>query len=64
MQNIIQALEILEQTTGKKFEKDPAKRAAIIARENMNPVIMAHKEKAAKELLQKWEQWGLIKLTK
>ena len=63
MQNVTQILHILEETTGYKPEYDPEKRAAIIARENMNPVIMARKEKAAKELLQKWEQWGLIKLS-
>lgn len=63
MHNVTPILELLDKQTGTIHEKDPAKRAAIIASENLNPVTMAHKEKAARELLQKWEQWGIIKLT-
>lgn len=63
MQNITPILELLDKETGTIHEKDPSKRAEIIAKENSDTVIMAHKEKTARELLQKWEQWGLIKLS-
>lgn len=63
MYNVTPILQILDRATGIVHEKDPAKRAAIIANENLNPAIMAHKEKKARELLEKWEQWGLIKLS-
>lgn len=36
-------------------------RAALIERENNDPVIRAQKEQIIKELLDKWERWGLIK---
>lgn len=63
MQNITPVLMKLEQLTGEKFEKNPERRAATIAKENMNPVIMAQKERAARKLLQQWNKWGLIKLS-
>lgn len=63
MQYITPVLMKLEQLTGERFEKDPSKRAEIIAKENSDPVIMAHKEKTARELLQQWNKWGLIKLS-
>ena len=55
-------LDKLEEFTGKKMEKDPDTRAAIIARENADPETRARKEQKIKYLLNLWEQWGLIKL--
>lgn len=59
------APEILGQLDkfGGHTEKDPEKRAEIIERENSDPVIRAAKEQKIKALLDKWEQWGIIKLT-
>lgn len=63
MDNIMPMLDKLEQLTGKKFEKDPSKRAAIIERENADPVTRARKEQKINAMLSQWESWGLIKLT-
>ena len=53
-------LEKLNEWTGGKIELDPAKRAEILERENSNPEILARKEQKIREILKKWEQWGII----
>lgn len=56
----LELLELLEQATGREFEKDPAKRAAIIERENADPTTKAAKEQKCKELIAKWQEWGIL----
>lgn len=59
---ITAAPEILKQLEkfGGHIEKDPAKRAEIIERENSDPVIRARKEQKIKHLLDLWAEMGLI----
>ncbi len=43
--------------------KERETRAALIERENSDPEIKAQKEQLIEQLIAKWEQWGIIKLT-
>ncbi len=56
----LEVLKLLDKLTGKTTEKAPAKRAAIIQRENSDPATRAAKEQKCKDLIAKWEAWGIL----
>ena len=56
----LEVLKILERTTGYKPEYAPAKRAAQIELENNNHTTRAAKEQKCKDLIAKWQEWGIL----